>query len=239
MAIFSVNGVAGVSLDFFETLVTIDDDRPSMASLLTSLGFACTDTMESIWNTHGFDGQETPSYSSEPSYLSWRRTNLARLASSAGVPAHRVGEVVGKLEENDRSWTVKAIPGAVELLQFIIGHEIPAAICSNWDYDLTPYLRQACLPEDFPRVISSFVGVRKPATRIFSEVACQLALPPHSIFHVGDSIDADVIGALRAGMRPGYLCLGHPALDLPSGIVEVFPSLFAVRNFLQTRLSLR
>ncbi|MFD3381164.1 MULTISPECIES: HAD family hydrolase [unclassified Streptomyces] len=238
MPISAGSCIQGLSLDFFGTLVTVDEDRPSMATVLTSLGFRCTDSMESIWNTHGFDGQETPTHSSEPDYLTWRRTNLARLAASSGVPTHLIGAVVENLEENDLSWTVKAKPGAAELLTFLTTHGIPATICSNWDYGLSPYLRQAGLPDEFPRVISSFVGVRKPATRIFGEVARQLTLPPHAILHVGDSAEADVIGALRAGMQSGYLRSERSTLTLPSTLVEVFPSLYSVLDFLRVRLSL-
>ncbi|WP_105973593.1 HAD family hydrolase [Streptomyces geranii] len=229
--------VRGLSLDFFDTLVTVDCDRPSMAALLQSLGFRCTDVMESIWNTHGFDGQETPSHFSEPNYLSWRRANLAQLASCSGVPMHLIDEVVEKLEDNDLSWTVKAKPGAVELIDFTIARRIPTVICSNWDYDLGDYLRQAGLPDSFPCVISSFVGVRKPATRIFDEAARQLQLPSHAILHVGDSAEADVVGSLRAGMQAGYLSNGQSTLTLPSSLVVVFPSLYSVLDYLQSRFS--
>ncbi|MFF5308786.1 HAD family hydrolase [Streptomyces massasporeus] len=227
--------IAGVSLDFFGTLVVVDDDRPSMARLLTSLGYTCTDVTEALWNTHGYDGQETPTHSSDPSYFAWRRANLVRLASSAGVPASRIDSIVETLERNDQSWTVKGRQGASDLLEFLLRHDVPAVICSNWDYDLAPYLRQAGLPEDFPCVLSSYIGVRKPATRIFLEAARRLGLPPRAVLHVGDSVTADVVGALRAGMHAGFIGPAQEVLGLPDDLVRVFSSLTSVQHFLRGR----
>ena len=52
------------------------------------------------------------------------------------------------------------------------------------------------------RVYSCEFGLRKPDKRIFLEAARQVGAEPANTIYVGDRINKDVKGALRAGMRP-------------------------------------
>jgi len=52
------------------------------------------------------------------------------------------------------------------------------------------------------RVYSCQFGLRKPNKRIFLEAARQVGAEPANTIYVGDRINKDVKGALRAGMRP-------------------------------------
>ncbi len=52
------------------------------------------------------------------------------------------------------------------------------------------------------RVYSCVFGPRKPNKRIFLEAARQMGAEPANTIYVGDRINKDVKGALRAGMRP-------------------------------------
>ncbi len=52
------------------------------------------------------------------------------------------------------------------------------------------------------RVYSCEFGFRKPDKRIFLEAARQVGAEPANIIYVGDRINKDVKGALRAGMKP-------------------------------------
>lgn len=51
------------------------------------------------------------------------------------------------------------------------------------------------------RVYSCDFGFRKPDKRIFLEAARQVGVEPANIIYVGDRINKDVMGALRAGMH--------------------------------------
>ncbi|MEM9531378.1 MAG: HAD-IA family hydrolase [Pseudomonadota bacterium] len=44
------------------------------------------------------------------------------------------------------------------------------------------------------------VGVAKPAPAIFEHAVAELDLAPHEVLHVGDDLESDVAGALRAGL---------------------------------------
>lgn len=52
------------------------------------------------------------------------------------------------------------------------------------------------------RVYSCEFSFRKPDKRIFLEAARQVGVQPANIMYVGDRINKDVKGALRAGMKP-------------------------------------
>jgi len=52
------------------------------------------------------------------------------------------------------------------------------------------------------RLYSYQFGFRKPDKRIFLEAARQVGAEPANILFVGDKIDKDIRGALRAGMQP-------------------------------------
>jgi putative hydrolase of the HAD superfamily len=54
------------------------------------------------------------------------------------------------------------------------------------------------------------VGVEKPDARIFLAACERLALAPRDVLHVGDHLELDVAGALRAGMQAAWV---HRDLD--------------------------
>lgn len=200
-----------VVFDFFGTLVEVDDDRPTMAEVLTDLGFECPPALERVWNSLGFDGEETPSTSSIPAYDQWRQSNLLTLLRVVGVPEDRLEEVLRAVVENDRSWTVRAVPGAQEILSILDERGVPYCICSNWDYGLTRYLDQAELPS-VRGVTSAEVGARKPSSRVVSAALDLLGVEPmRSIWFVGDSWEADVVAALRTGLQPILIAGNNPA----------------------------
>ena len=82
------------------------------------------------------------------------------------------------------------------------------AVCSNFSHTPTAraVLARAGLLDHFDAVVvSEDVGLRKPRAEIFAAVATHLALPPHEILHVGDSLEADVAGAAAVGQQTAWL----------------------------------
>ncbi len=49
------------------------------------------------------------------------------------------------------------------------------------------------------------VGVAKPAPAIFEHAVARLDLAPHEVLHVGDDLETDVAGALRAGLAAVWI----------------------------------
>jgi putative hydrolase of the HAD superfamily len=54
-------------------------------------------------------------------------------------------------------------------------------------------------------VISGELGVAKPDARIFEAACSALGMSPEHVVHVGDRLDVDAVGAMRAGMHGVWL----------------------------------
>ena len=75
-------------------------------------------------------------------------------------------------------------------------------IISNWDHRLFSIVEQLSLSSYFEQVIaSSAVGTAKPGRRIFETALQAMRAAPSECLHVGDSLEDDYHGAMRAGLR--------------------------------------
>lgn len=207
----------GVSLDFFNTLVEIDLDVPTIGGRLTELGFPCSAAVEMIWNSNGFDGQATHN-PSEVRYADWHRSNIVALSKLCGVPEADVERVSDELLALDKQWTVRARDGAIELLSAIRNSGLRYCILTNWDYPLAPYLEMAGL-DPIPAVISAETGFRKPMVQAFDRARALMKIDPINHVHIGDSWNADVVGAIRSGARAIWIIDQPPTIRLPTSIV--------------------
>ena len=74
-------------------------------------------------------------------------------------------------------------------------------VCSNWDCSLPEALAQAGLYHLVDAIVTSaVVGAAKPDARIFEAALDAAGCSAGEAVHVGDSLDADVAGALTAGV---------------------------------------
>ncbi len=99
------------------------------------------------------------------------------------------------------------LPGALETLHKLMEHGIPLAIISNTIHGQIEkaLLRHYQLQDKFKILLfSSEVRYRKPRPEIFRLALHHLRVPPEKAMHVGDTPDADVVGALKAGMKAVY-----------------------------------
>lgn len=75
------------------------------------------------------------------------------------------------------------------------------AIVSNWDWHLPALCQGMNLTPYFDAIITSArVGRAKPHPRIFHAALSETGARPERTLHVGDSYDADVVGAQRVGI---------------------------------------
>ena len=126
------------------------------------------------------------------------------------------------------------LPGAERVLELCREHRLPLALVTNGPADMQRAAVRAVGLEGYFKglVISgdAAVGVRKPDPRIF-RLACEgLEVKPVETVMVGDNLEADVLGALNAGMQAVYLgsATGPDYVTLPN--IQAFGT------FLQERL---
>jgi HAD superfamily hydrolase (TIGR01662 family) len=102
-----------------------------------------------------------------------------------------------------RAWVE---PGLAETLAELAEAGLKLGIVSNTFVSgstLDRHLAEEGLISFFDtRVYSCEFGLRKPNKRIFLEAARQVGAEPANIIYVGDRVNKDVKGALRAGMQP-------------------------------------
>ena len=93
-----------------------------------------------------------------------------------------------------------------QVLRTLKIHGYRLGIISNWSWDLHDYVHLTGLDRYFDVVIaSSRAGCEKPHPAIFQRALEDLGCPPEKALHVGDSYDADVLGARGIGMDALWL----------------------------------
>ncbi len=105
------------------------------------------------------------------------------------------------------------VPETIELLQ---RNQIKVGIVTNayqpmWLRDIE--IQEYGLFELFPdcRISAADVGYLKPHPAIFQTALDQLDLKPAETVFIGDSLESDVLGAQRAGMRAVWRKIAHRA----------------------------
>ncbi len=95
--------------------------------------------------------------------------------------------------------SVRALPGAAELLAALTKREVPWAIAtSSYQATATHALGLLGLPEDTPMITRDMVRHAKPDPDLFLAAAALLDVDPQHAFVVGDSV-WDLLAARRAG----------------------------------------
>jgi len=126
--------------------------------------------------------------------------SLRETAASFGVSTN----VRPYLEQMMEWWReIRPYPETAKVLEEL--GEIPVAVVSNADHELLlQVLRDGGIP--ITCVISSErARSYKPDGRIFQEALRALSVPAETVLHLGDSLEADVLGASRAGLRTAWV----------------------------------
>ena len=93
-------------------------------------------------------------------------------------------------------------------------------VISNFDRRLYDILGHLQVRDVFEHVIvSSEIGVRKPAARIFRSAAQRFNVELREILHVGDERESDFSGARAAGMEA--LLVDHKTAKLSSILLPI------------------
>jgi putative hydrolase of the HAD superfamily len=134
---------------------------------------------------------------------------------SLGAPAGCVPDAVAELDVAFRGpgiWS-RLAPGSLDGLRALQATGVALAVVSNSDGTLEGRLRDEGICQvgegrGVPMTIvidSGVVGVAKPDPAICTIALDACGVAPERALHVGDTVGADVDGALAAGVRPVHL----------------------------------
>ena len=113
------------------------------------------------------------------------------------------GETLGMIHDLFRVHFKMTLYPCVEEVLRTLSERYKVALLSNTMSD-TPriILQRTGLADYFDLIVcSSDLGIRKPNPKIFRHVLEKLGVRPEEAIHVGDSIEADMEGASRAGIK--------------------------------------
>lgn len=134
----------------------------------------------------------------------------------------------------DYSAQVALLPDARVVLEFCTAHELPLALISNGPEDMQrAAIRAVGIGGYFRSILISGdrdVAVRKPHPRIFGLACTGLERLPEETLMVGDGLEADIRGALAAGMQAVHI--GGEVGERCDGV----PDLAALQGWLGARL---
>ncbi len=94
---------------------------------------------------------------------------------------------------------------AIPTLQHLRDAGFKLAIVSNWDTPLDPLTERLGIADYFDTIVASHdVRVRseKPDPHIFNCALAAVGVSAEEVVHVGDTYEADIVGAENVGIRP-------------------------------------
>lgn len=129
------------------------------------------------------------------------RWTFARFGLSEPSPALLTGAINAFFAYEEAHWI--AYPEAVAVLQELAGHGLRLGLFSNATDDA--FIQRLVDRLGFrtwlaPALSSAGTGIRKPDPAAFAPILAAWDLPAEAVVMVGDTLEADVLGAHRAGM---------------------------------------
>jgi putative hydrolase of the HAD superfamily len=133
----------------------------------------------------------------------WWRALVARTIEAAGyriVPFDDYFSTVYETFARPGVWEL--FPDVPPILAELARLRMRLGVVSNFDRRLYDILAQLSVRDAFEHmIISSEIGIRKPAARIFREAARRFNVEASEILHVGDEPGSDFAGARAAGLQ--------------------------------------
>lgn len=134
---------------------------------------------------------------------SWKAF-MSTLLGGAGLTGAQLAQQVDWLFEQQPSFNLwrDPIPGMIELVKRLHEGGVRLAVLSNSEGRLAELVQELGWTSWFVAIADSGkLGVEKPDPWIFQWTAQRLGVETSSMVHVGDSLAADVRGALGVGAR--------------------------------------
>jgi FMN phosphatase YigB (HAD superfamily) len=149
------------------------------------------------------------------------RSEFRSLEPEVPVDAERREDFVRYLwseQPHNNLWR-RPVDGMLELVGRLAGHGTRIGVLTNSEGRAKELLEATGFGAFVDVVLDSSVeGLEKPDPRIFARMAERLGCTAPNIVHVGDSYEADVLGALGAGMTPIWF-VHEPTVTLPPGVL--------------------
>ena len=91
---------------------------------------------------------------------------------------------------------------------FSVCSSFKLAIVSNWSVPLDPLIERLGIAEYFDAIVALHdvrVRSKKPDPHIFNYALAAVNVSAEEVVHVGDTYEADIVGARNVGIRPIFI----------------------------------
>ncbi len=137
------------------------------------------------------------------------------------TPMPGIGEQLNDVYLTEMPKQLKLVPGARKVLDHL-HHKYKMAIVTNGFKEVqADKLLQTGLQKYFDKlIISEEVGAQKPHRKIFEHAVKSMNAPKKKSLMIGDSWDADIVGARQFGMDQIYYCPDPENMPSPEELAE-------------------
>jgi putative hydrolase of the HAD superfamily len=188
-----MNSIKAICFDFDGTLAEFVGDFPTyLNECFERLGVAPSPEFLQTFNKHlRSEGHLT-------SVIAFERT-----CHDLGIVISENLEPIYQFNVDAYAAQVKLLPSARALLEYF--QEIPKAIITNGPSDMQwAAIHKVGIADLFKTIVVSGdaeVGFRKPNPLIFHLACERLGVTPQSTLMIGDNVEADIQGAMKAGLQ--------------------------------------
>ena len=153
------------------------------------------------------------------------RWSLACVGLPDPSPELLAGAIDAFFAHEEAHWF--AYPEAIPVLRTLSDRGLRLGMLSNATHD--PLIQRLVDRLGFrpwldPALSSAKTGIRKPDPAAFAPILDAWGLPPASVVMVGDTLDADILGAQRAGMSSVWFRSREDARQEESAIASGSPA---------------
>ncbi len=206
---------AAVSFDYGQTLAELDCEL--LAARLDERGVRADADALRVATPSAWQSYNDAKRAGATGKNAWCGFMEALLRGAALEHARELADWLWSEQPGRNLWR-KPIAGMVELVRELRGRDVPLAIISNSEGRLLELVQDMGFGEYFGVVVDSgLLEFEKPDRRMFDLAAEHLATNSERLIHVGDSFEADVLGALGAGARAIWFAPSDER-ELPAGV---------------------
>jgi putative hydrolase of the HAD superfamily len=221
-----MNPPIAVSFDLGQTLV--DFDEVCLAEQARSRGYSLDPSLVPEELDEAWVAYNVAKSRKQTGYLAWSSFML-KLLERVGIRSSDSLEPLTRQQLDDfvqflwseqprRNLWRKPIAGILEVLADLTARNVAIGVLTNSEGRAKELIDELGFGKYIRTVVDSGLeGVEKPDPRIFNTLAARLGHAHRDIVHVGDSYEADVLGALGVGMTPIWLTR-EPTVTLLPGV---------------------
>ncbi len=141
------------------------------------------------------------------------------------TPMPGIGDTLNEAYLTEMPKQLKLVPGALEVLDYLHYKYRMSIITNGFREVQVDKLIQTGLQKFFEKVfISEEIGAQKPHRKIFEHAVKSMNAPKRKSLMIGDSWDADIVGAKLFGIDQVYYCPQSSKLHLSEETAEVGPA---------------